>query len=46
MKSVFENLGGGVEMPAFKGRKLYMHKTLMNEVVLPEAFNGNINMRV
>lgn len=38
MKSIYKNLGGTIVMPEFKERKLYMHKTKMNEIILPDSF--------
>lgn len=38
MESIYKNLGGDIIMPEFRERKLYMHKTKMNEIVLPDSF--------
>lgn len=38
MKSIAINLGGIIQMPEFQGRLLYMHKTNMDNIILPEKF--------
>ncbi len=38
MKSIYQNLGGTIEMPEFRERKLYMHKMSMSEISLPNTF--------
>lgn len=38
MKSIYHNLGGNVAMPQFSADKLYMHKTNMDNVILPNSF--------
>lgn len=38
MKSIYKNLGGVIKMPSFSNRKLYMHKTSMDGVILPKQF--------
>lgn len=38
MDSIYQNLGGGIEIPEFKSRQLYMHKTSMDNVIMPTGF--------
>jgi hypothetical protein len=38
MKSIYQNLGGVIEMPEFKQRNVYMHKTSMDNLKLPAEF--------
>jgi len=38
MESIYQNLGGNIVMPEFKKRNLYMHKTSMNKIILPDQF--------
>jgi hypothetical protein len=38
MKSIYKNLGGVIQMPEFCERKLYMHKTKMNDINFPPEF--------
>lgn len=38
MQSICTDLGGAIQMPEFVGRKLYMHKTRMDEIILPGDF--------
>jgi hypothetical protein len=38
LHSEYKNLGGGIVMPEFKERKLYMHKTRMDDLILPADF--------
>jgi hypothetical protein len=42
LQSVYQNLGGGIVMPEFKDRKLYMHKTRMDDLILPADFSDYI----
>jgi hypothetical protein len=38
LKSEYKNLGEIITMPEFKERKLYMHKTRMDDLILPADF--------
>lgn len=38
MRSIYQNLGGVIDMPEFQARNLYMHKMQMDEVSLPKEF--------
>lgn len=42
MESVYQNIGVPVVMPEFKKRYLYMYKTHMDNVILPELFQDYV----
>ena len=44
MKSIYELLPNSVEFPEFKERYLYMHKTSIKDVVLPEGLEDYVSV--